>query len=115
MSQVTGLNVDTIARGRAELSQDLADRPTDRVRLQGRADRPSKKRSDADDRPATRGRTGNGGIAHRRLDEVGTAQPPQTGRTTRRTRLSQCAAESVAEGRLWVASQPQTTQREVAS
>ena len=40
MSQVTGLNVDTIARGRAELSQDLADRPTDRVRLPG-AGRPS--------------------------------------------------------------------------
>jgi hypothetical protein len=35
MSQVTGLNVDTIARGRAELSQDLAGRPTDRVRLPG--------------------------------------------------------------------------------
>ena len=35
MSQVTGLNVDTIARGRAELSPDLAGRPTDRVRLPG--------------------------------------------------------------------------------
>lgn len=35
MSKVTGLNVDTIARGRAELSQDLAGRPTDRVRLPG--------------------------------------------------------------------------------
>ena len=35
MSQVTGLNVDTIARGRAELSQNLAGRPTDRVRLPG--------------------------------------------------------------------------------
>ena len=115
MSQVTGLNVDTIARGRAELSQDLADRPTDRVRVPW-AGRPSvEKRSDTDDRPATRGRTGNGGIAHRRLDEVGAAQSAEVGRTTRRTRLSQCAAASVAEGRLWVASQPQTTQREVAS
>ena len=35
LSQVTGLNVDTIARGRAELSQGLAGRPTDRVRLPG--------------------------------------------------------------------------------
>lgn len=35
MSQVTGMNVDTIARGRAELSQGLAGRPTDRVRLPG--------------------------------------------------------------------------------
>jgi hypothetical protein len=35
MSQVTGMNVDTIARGRAELAQELAGRPTDRVRLPG--------------------------------------------------------------------------------
>lgn len=35
MSRVTGLNVDTLARGRAEVSQDLAGRPTDRVRLPG--------------------------------------------------------------------------------
>ena len=35
MSPVTGLKVDTLARGRAEVSQDLAGRPTDRVRLPG--------------------------------------------------------------------------------
>jgi len=35
LSQVSGLNVDTIARGRAELSQDLAGRPRNRVRLPG--------------------------------------------------------------------------------
>lgn len=35
ISQVTGLNVDTIARGRAEVSQDLSGRPMDRVRLPG--------------------------------------------------------------------------------
>jgi hypothetical protein len=35
MSRVTGLNVDTIARGRAELSENLEGRPTDRVRLPG--------------------------------------------------------------------------------
>ena len=35
MSRVTGLNVDTIARGRAELSQGLAGRPMGRVRLPG--------------------------------------------------------------------------------
>ena len=40
MSQVTGLNVDTIAHGRAELSQNLEGRPTDRVRLPG-AGRPA--------------------------------------------------------------------------
>ena len=35
MSRITGMNVDTIASGRAELSQDLVGRPTDRVRLPG--------------------------------------------------------------------------------
>jgi hypothetical protein len=44
MSQVTGLNVDTIARGRAELSQDLAGRPTDRVRLPGAGRPPVEKK-----------------------------------------------------------------------
>ena len=44
MSQVTDMNVDTIARGRVELSQDLADRPTDRVRLPGAGRPPLEKR-----------------------------------------------------------------------
>lgn len=44
MSQVTGLNVDTIARGRAELSQDLKGRPTDRVRLPGAGRPPVEKK-----------------------------------------------------------------------
>jgi hypothetical protein len=35
MSQITGMNVETIRRGRRELEADLADRPTDRVRLPG--------------------------------------------------------------------------------
>lgn len=45
MSQVTGLNVDTIARGRAEVSQDLAGRPTDRVRLPGGGRPPVEKKT----------------------------------------------------------------------
>jgi hypothetical protein len=82
MSHVTGLNVDTIARGRAELSQGLEGRPTDRVRLP-RAGLPAvEKRSDADDRHVARRRTGNGGFAHRRLDEVGPPQPAEAGRAT---------------------------------
>lgn len=44
MSRITGMNVDTIARGRAELSQDLADRPTDRVRLPGAGRPPLEKK-----------------------------------------------------------------------
>ena len=35
MSQITGMHVDTIRRGRDELDHELADRPVDRVRLPG--------------------------------------------------------------------------------
>ena len=35
LSQITGLHVETIRRGRRELDRELADRPVDRVRLPG--------------------------------------------------------------------------------
>ncbi|MBU1748758.1 MAG: ISAzo13 family transposase [Chloroflexi bacterium] len=35
LAQITGMHVDTIHRGRAELDRELADRPVDRVRLPG--------------------------------------------------------------------------------
>jgi len=35
MSQITGMNVETIRRGRRELESSLEDRPKDRVRLEG--------------------------------------------------------------------------------
>jgi hypothetical protein len=35
LSQITGLNVETIRRGREELANDLNDRPPDRVRREG--------------------------------------------------------------------------------
>lgn len=35
LSQITGLNVETIRRGRQELENDLEDRPADRVRREG--------------------------------------------------------------------------------
>jgi hypothetical protein len=35
LSQITGLNVETIRRGREELEADLEGRPADRVRLEG--------------------------------------------------------------------------------
>ena len=35
LSQITGLHVETIRRGRRELDRQLADRPVDRVRLPG--------------------------------------------------------------------------------
>ncbi len=35
LSQITGLDVETIRRGRRELDIDLAARPTDQVRLAG--------------------------------------------------------------------------------
>ena len=35
LSQITGVNVETIRIGRRELEADLADRPTDRIRSEG--------------------------------------------------------------------------------
>lgn len=35
LSQITGMSVDTIRRGRDEIENGLADRPADRVRLPG--------------------------------------------------------------------------------
>jgi hypothetical protein len=35
VSQITGLNVETIRQGRRELADDLAGRPVDRIRLPG--------------------------------------------------------------------------------
>ena len=47
VSQITGLDEKTIRRGRAELDEDLADRPKDRVRLAG-AGRPATKKKGGD-------------------------------------------------------------------
>ena len=35
VSMITGININTIRRGRRELDADLEDRPTDRVRVSG--------------------------------------------------------------------------------
>lgn len=35
MSQITGMSLDTIRRGRDELEEELVGRPIDRVRLSG--------------------------------------------------------------------------------
>lgn len=35
MAQITGLNVNTISRGRKELNHELQDRPSQRVRREG--------------------------------------------------------------------------------
>jgi hypothetical protein len=35
LSEISGLSVETIRRGREELENDLEDRPADRVRLEG--------------------------------------------------------------------------------
>jgi hypothetical protein len=45
LSQVTGLHVDTIRRGREELDADLAQRPTDRIRNPGAGRPPVKKKT----------------------------------------------------------------------
>lgn len=45
LSQITGLHVDTIRRGREELDADLADRPTERTRQPGAGRPPVKKKT----------------------------------------------------------------------
>lgn len=44
LSQVTGLHVDTIRRGREELAGGLQGRPADRVRLPGGGRQPAEKK-----------------------------------------------------------------------
>jgi hypothetical protein len=45
LSQITGLNAETIRRGREELESDLQGRPTDRVRLPGGGRTPLEKKT----------------------------------------------------------------------
>jgi hypothetical protein len=45
LAQITGLDEKTIRRGRAELAQDLAARPTDQIRLAGGGRPPAEKKS----------------------------------------------------------------------
>ena len=44
LSQITGLDVETIRRGRRELEAELAGRPSDRVRLPGGGQPPVEKK-----------------------------------------------------------------------
>ncbi len=45
LSRITGMNVETIRRGRRELDDSLRGRPTDRVRLPGGGRPPVEKKS----------------------------------------------------------------------
>jgi len=45
MAQISGLNVNTISRGRKELNNELQERPTDRVRVEGGGRKASEKKS----------------------------------------------------------------------
>ena len=47
MSQITGMHVETIRRGRRELDAELQDRPPDRVRLPGGGRSPVEKKKRA--------------------------------------------------------------------
>jgi hypothetical protein len=47
MSQITGMSLDTIRRGRDELGEELVERPVDRVRLPGGGRRPVEKNNQA--------------------------------------------------------------------
>ncbi len=44
LSQITGMDVKTIRRGRQELEKDLADRPSERIRLPGGGQPPVEKK-----------------------------------------------------------------------
>jgi Mn-dependent DtxR family transcriptional regulator len=44
LSEITGLNVETIRRGREELEHELQDRPADRIRLPGAGRPPVEKK-----------------------------------------------------------------------
>ena len=44
MSLVTGININTIRKGRREMADDLADRPHDRVRVKGGGRKPVEKK-----------------------------------------------------------------------
>ena len=52
VSQVTGLHVDTIRRGRDELEADLRNRPVDRVRVPGGGRPPVEKKLPNSSRPS---------------------------------------------------------------
>jgi len=47
LSQITGMDVETIRRGRREMEDSLQGRPTDRVRLPGAGRPPVEKKSPA--------------------------------------------------------------------
>ena len=51
LQQITGMHVETIRRGREELQNDLRDRPTDRVRLEGGGRPPVEQKMPASSRP----------------------------------------------------------------
>lgn len=44
LSQITGMNVSTIRKGRCELVNDLEERPSDRVRIPGGGRKPVEKK-----------------------------------------------------------------------
>ena len=50
MAKITGMNIDTIRKGRRELADNLANRPTDRVRLPGGGRKPVEKKTQTSNR-----------------------------------------------------------------
>lgn len=52
LSRITGMNVNTIRKGRRELSEDLASRPSDRIRLPGGGRKAVEKKFPALKRPS---------------------------------------------------------------
>lgn len=74
LSQITGMNIDTIRKGRQELSENLEGRPTDRVRLPGGGRKAVEKRSHGRRSHAKGGSARHSGTPDRQAEMMGKAQ-----------------------------------------
>ena len=50
MAKITGMKIDTIRKGRRELADNLANRPTERIRLPGGGRKPVEKKAQTSNR-----------------------------------------------------------------
>lgn len=108
LRQITGINVNTIRRGRREMAEDLEDRPTDRVRKPGGGRKPVEK--NARHRSRTPGSSqGRRGRLADKLIEMGETQSAQSGGSAWSTGLQhrsnhrQTPSEAIG---LWSGRQP---------
>ena len=109
LAQITGMNVNTIRRGRRELNDDLAGRPTDRVRKPG-GGRPALEKKSS----YRRQNQGNRQRRHRwftdRWTEMGETKLAHDCISAARTGIqdrSHHSRSAAAQAGLWLGRQPQ--------